>query len=102
MARRRDRYLRRRKKTVIVLAEYGLPADHAERQRLLAETADHFAGSDASKTHPYDLRTWALTEKLPSGSYRPRPFSAGTAAGFQVKQKNRQEEQRKRQNSRRD
>jgi len=88
MARSRDRYLRRRKKTLSVLTEYGLmPADDAERKRLLAETVDHPAGSDIPKTDPYNLRLRALTGKLPLFQIGRALFHLGQRRGFKSNRK---------------
>jgi len=88
MSRSRDRYLRRRKKTLSVLTEYGLmPADNAERKRLLAETVDQPAGSDAVKTDPYNLRLRALTEKLPLTHIGRALFHIGQRRGFKSNRK---------------
>lgn len=86
--RMRDRYLRRRKKTLEVLTEYGLmPADEEQRKRLLRETEDHPAGSEASKTDPYNLRLRALSEMLPKEHIGRALFHLGQRRGFKSNRK---------------
>src|SRR5690606_35411770 len=64
MARRRDRYKRRRKAVIRTLVEYGLlPADPAARRALVAQTNDKRADQIANDV--YALRARALDEKLP-------------------------------------
>lgn len=63
MARRRDRYKRRRKAVLRTLTEYGLmPADPKARAALVAETSD--AKADQLAHDVYSLRARALDEKL--------------------------------------
>lgn len=64
MARRRDRYKRRRKAVLRTLTEYGLmPADPIARKVLVVETNDQKAAAPANDV--YALRKRALDEKLP-------------------------------------
>lgn len=64
MARRRDRYKRRRKAVLRTLTEYGLmPADPGARKALVAETNDGKAGD--TENNVYALRARALDERLP-------------------------------------
>ncbi|MEX0957299.1 MAG: type II CRISPR RNA-guided endonuclease Cas9 [Rhizobiaceae bacterium] len=63
MARRRDRYLRRRKALLRTLTEYGLmPEDTAARKRLIGETNDRGIGQAVNNV--YALRARALDEEL--------------------------------------
>lgn len=63
MARRRDRYKRRRKAVLRTLTEYGMmPADPRARAALVAETGD---SRQAVSNDVYSLRRRALDEKLP-------------------------------------
>ena len=63
MARRRDRYKRRRKAVLRTLTEYGLmPADPAARKALVAETND--GRCDEHPNDIYALRARALDEQL--------------------------------------
>lgn len=63
MARRRDRYKRRRKAVLRTLTEYGMmPADPRARAALVAETGD---SGQAVSNDVYSLRRRALDEKLP-------------------------------------
>ena len=63
MARRRDRYKRRRKAVLRTLTEYGLmPADLRARAALVAETND--AGHGEAANDVYALRARALDERL--------------------------------------
>ncbi len=64
IARRRDRYKRRRKAVLRTLTEYGLmPADLVTRKALVAQMNDRRAEEEASDV--YALRARALDEKLP-------------------------------------
>src|SRR5690606_24944377 len=64
MARRRDRYKRRRKAVLRTLTEYGLmPRDPQARAALVAETND--AKSEEQANDVYALRARALDQKLP-------------------------------------
>lgn len=80
MARRRDRYKRRRKAVLRVLTEYGLMPDTPEaRRNLVAET------NDAKARIPrdvYALRTRALDEKLPLFDIGRALFHLNQRRGF--------------------
>lgn len=95
MRRMRDRYIRRRAKSLSVLTEYGLmPAEKHERSRLLLETADKPKPRDsealpnaADKTDPYNLRARALTEELPLHHIGRALFHLSQRRGFKSNRK---------------
>lgn len=87
-SRMRDRYLRRRKRTLDKLIGYGLlPEDKAERDKILLETNDKPAGSTDKKTDPYSLRARALEEKLPLAYVARALFHIGQRRGFKSNRK---------------
>ncbi|WP_245958470.1 type II CRISPR RNA-guided endonuclease Cas9 [Pelagibacterium sediminicola] len=85
MARRRDRYKRRRKAVLRVLAEYGLMPDTPEaRRRLVAETNDRKSGVPQDV---YALRARALDEKLPLFHVGRALFHLNQRRGFKSNRK---------------
>ena len=87
-SRMRDRYLRRRKRTLDKLIGYGLlPEDKAERDKILLETNDKPSGSRDKKTDPYSLRARALEEKLPLAYVARALFHIGQRRGFKSNRK---------------
>ena len=87
-SRMRDRYLRRRKRTLDKLISYGLlPEDKAERDKILLETNDKPSGSTDKKTDPYSLRARALEEKLPLAYVARALFHIGQRRGFKSNRK---------------
>ena len=85
MARRRDRYKRRRKAVLRVLAEYGLMPDTPEARRaLVAETNDRKGGVPRDV---YALRAQALEEKLPLHHIGRALFHLNQRRGFQSNRK---------------
>ena len=87
-SRMRDRYLRRRKRTLDKLIGYGLlPEDKAERDKILLETNDKPSGSTDKKTDPYSLRARALEEKLPLAYVARALFHIGQRRGFKSNRK---------------
>jgi len=90
MARRRDRYKRRRKATLRTLGEFGLmPTEIAAQKALLLETSDQ---SDATRadgplTDPYNLRLRALSEKLPLSHIGRALFHLNQRRGFKSNRK---------------
>jgi len=86
MARRRDRYKRRRKAVLRTLAEFGLmPDTDAARKALVAETNDRAA--DQVATHVYALRARALEEKLPLFHIGRALFHLNQRRGFKSNRK---------------
>jgi len=86
MARRRDRYKRRRKAVLRTLSEYGLmPADARARAALVAETNDAAAGAVAHDV--YALRARALDEKLPLHHVGRALFHLQQRRGFKSNRK---------------
>lgn len=87
-SRMRDRYLRRRKRTLDKLIGYGLlPEDKAARDKILLETNDKPSGSTDKKTDPYSLRARALEEKLPLAYVARALFHIGQRRGFKSNRK---------------
>ena len=87
-SRMRDRYLRRRKRTLDKLIGYGLlPEDKAERDKILLETNDKPSGSRDKNTDPYSLRARALEEKLPLAYVARALFHIGQRRGFKSNRK---------------
>ena len=87
-SRMRDRYLRRRKRTLDKLIGYGLlPEDKTERDKILLETNDKPSGSTDKKTDPYSLRARALEEKLPLAYVARALFHIGQRRGFKSNRK---------------
>lgn len=89
MARRRERYKRRRKAVLRTLSEYGLmPADTAGRQALLRETRDRSPkAEEAVLTDVYNLRARALNEKLPLHHIGRAIFHLDQRRGFKSNRK---------------
>lgn len=90
MARRRDRYKRRRKATLRTLGEYGLmPTDAAAQKALLRETSDQSdeARTGGPRTDPYNLRLRALSEKLPLAHLGRVFFHLNQRRGFKSNRK---------------
>lgn len=86
MARRRDRYKRRRKAVLRTLSEYGLmPADPKARAALVAETGDAKTGTQANDV--YTLRARALDEKLPLHHIGRALFQLQQRRGFKSNRK---------------
>lgn len=86
MARRRDRYKRRRKAVLRTLTEYGLmPSDPRARQALLAETNDARSGQVANDV--YSLRARALDERLPLHHIGRALFHLQQRRGFKSNRK---------------
>lgn len=86
MARRRDRYKRRRKAVLRTLGEYGLmPANPKARAALVAETND--AKSDRRANDVYALRARALDEKLPLHHIGRALFHLQQRRGFKSNRK---------------
>ena len=86
MARRRDRYKRRRKAVLRTLSEYGLmPADPKARAALVAETSD--ARPDRPANDVYALRARALDEKLPLHHIGRALFHLQQRRGFKSNRK---------------
>lgn len=86
MARRRDRYKRRRKAVLRTLTEYGLmPADPRARADLVAETNDAAPGAVARDV--YALRARALDEKLPLHHLGRALFHLQQRRGFKSNRK---------------
>lgn len=86
MARRRDRYKRRRKAVLRTLSEYGLmPADPKARAALVAETQDAKEGEQANDV--YALRARALDEKLPLHHIGRALFHLQQRRGFKSNRK---------------
>ena len=87
-SRMRDRYLRRRKRTLDKLIGYGLlPEDKAARDKILLETNDKPSGSRDKNTDPYSLRARALEEKLPLAYVARALFHIGQRRGFKSNRK---------------
>lgn len=85
MARRRDRYKRRRKAVIRTLIEYGLmPDDPVARRALVAETNDKRAGLP---NDVYALRARALDEKLPLRHIGRALFHLNQRRGFKSNRK---------------
>lgn len=90
MARRRDRYKRRRKAVLRTLTEYGLmPAEPKARQALLAETSDRSPQEvvERALTDVYNLRARALSEKLPLHHIGRALFHLNQRRGFKSNRK---------------
>jgi CRISPR-associated endonuclease Csn1 len=86
MARRRDRYKRRRRAVLNTLAEYGLMPNTVEARRaLVAETNDRKAGEIAANV--YALRARALDEKLPLHHLGRALFHLNQRRGFKSNRK---------------
>jgi len=86
MARRRDRYKRRRKAVLRTLSEYGLmPADPKARAALVAETGDAKEGQQASDV--YTLRARALDTRLPLHHIGRALFHLQQRRGFKSNRK---------------
>lgn len=86
MARRRDRYKRRRKAVLRTLTEYGLmPADPRARAALVAETND--AGHGGPANDVYALRARALDERLPLHHIGRALFHLQQRRGFKSNRK---------------
>ncbi|HEY4201337.1 MAG TPA: type II CRISPR RNA-guided endonuclease Cas9 [Devosiaceae bacterium] len=86
MARRRDRYKRRRKAVIRTLIEYGLmPDTPAARRALVAETNDRAAGAVAADV--YALRARALDERLPLHHVGRALFHLNQRRGFKSNRK---------------
>lgn len=86
MARRRDRYKRRRKAVIRTLIEFGLmPDDAAARRALVAETNDRAPGQVAADV--YALRARALDEKLPLFHIGRALFHLNQRRGFKSNRK---------------
>jgi CRISPR-associated endonuclease Csn1 len=86
MARRRDRYKRRRKAVLRTLTEYGLmPADPRARADLVAETNDAAPGNAANDV--YNLRKRALYAELPPFHLGRAFFHLQQRRGFQSNRK---------------
>lgn len=87
-SRMRDRYKRRRQKTLSKLIEYGLlPQDKASREKIILETNDHSTAVTSEKTDPYSLRARALNEKLPLEYVARALFHLGQRRGFKSNRK---------------
>lgn len=87
-SRMRDRYKRRRQRTLSKLIEYGLlPEDKALRDKILLETNDKPAGATEKRTDPYSLRARALDEKLPLEHVARALFHLGQRRGFKSNRK---------------
>ncbi|MFU0504224.1 type II CRISPR RNA-guided endonuclease Cas9 [Pseudaminobacter sp. NGMCC 1.201702] len=90
MAKRRDRYKRRRKAVIRTLVEYGLmPADPADRKALLAETSDRSPDAviDRVLADVYNLRARGLDEKLPLFHIGRAFFHLNQRRGFKSNRK---------------
>lgn len=88
MARRRDRYLRRRQSMLRTLSEFGLmPEDKAERQKLVRELGDRPKESGIASDVPYALRRRALDEKLPLFQIGRALFHLNQRRGFKSNRK---------------
>lgn len=90
MARRRDRYKRRRKAVIRTLVEYGLlPADPHARKALLAETNDRSPKDAVGRalTDVYNLRARALDEELPLFHIGRALFHLNQRRGFKSNRK---------------
>lgn len=90
MARRRDRYKRRRKAVIRTLVEYGLmPADAHARKALLAETNDRSPKDAVGRalTDVYNLRARALDEELPLFHIGRALFHLNQRRGFKSNRK---------------
>ncbi|RUM98458.1 type II CRISPR RNA-guided endonuclease Cas9 [Pseudaminobacter arsenicus] len=90
MARRRDRYKRRRKAVLRTLTEYGLmPADQQARKELLAETSDRSPREavEQALADVYNLRARALSEKLPLHHIGRALFHLNQRRGFKSNRK---------------
>lgn len=90
MARRRDRYKRRRKAILRTLTEYGLmPADPDQRKALLRETSDRSPSEAVERalTDVYNLRARALVEKLPLHHIGRALFHLNQRRGFKSNRK---------------
>lgn len=86
LARRRDRYKRRRKAVLRTLAEYGLMPSHPQaRAALLAETNDAKHGQVANDV--YALRARALDERLPLHHIGRALFHLQQRRGFKSNRK---------------
>ncbi|WP_404403417.1 type II CRISPR RNA-guided endonuclease Cas9 [Pelagibacterium halotolerans] len=86
MARRRERYKRRRRAVIRTLAEYGLMPDTPEaRKTLVAETNDRTTGGIPSDV--YALRARALDEKLPLHLVGRALFHLNQRRGFKSNRK---------------
>ncbi len=86
MARRRDRYKRRRKAVVRTLTEFGLmPPDPKARAALVAETNDAAAGQMSHDV--YALRARGLDEKLPLHHIGRALFHLQQRRGFKSNRK---------------
>lgn len=86
MARRRDRYLWRRKALLRTLTEYGLmPADTNARKRLVEETNDRPAGEQTNDV--YTLRARALDDELPPYHVGRVLFHLNQRRGFKSNRK---------------
>lgn len=87
-SRMRDRYKRRRQRTLSKLIEYGLlPEDKALRDKIVLETNDKSAAATEKKTDPYSLRARALDEKLPLEHVARALFHLGQRRGFKSNRK---------------
>ncbi len=90
MARRRDRYKRRRKAVLRTLVDYGLmPADPKARQALLQETNDKTprVAAERALADVYNLRARALSEKLPLHHVGRALFHLNQRRGFKSNRK---------------
>lgn len=90
MARRRDRYKRRRNAVLRTLTEYGLmPAEPRARQALLAETNDRSPKETVERAlaDVYNLRARALSEKLPLHHVGRALFHLNQRRGFKSNRK---------------
>ncbi|WP_187969606.1 type II CRISPR RNA-guided endonuclease Cas9 [Aquibium microcysteis] len=86
MARRRDRYKRRRKAVLRTLTEYGLmPSDPGARAALVAETND--ARRDRPANDVYALRARGLDERLPLHHLGRALFHLQQRRGFKSNRK---------------
>ncbi|WP_297323364.1 type II CRISPR RNA-guided endonuclease Cas9 [uncultured Bartonella sp.] len=84
----RDRYKRRRQRTLSKLIDYGLlPEDEKAREKIILETNDHTVSSRADKTDPYSLRARTLNEKLPLEHVARALFHLGQRRGFKSNRK---------------
>lgn len=84
--RRRDRYLKRRKRLLALLTDNGLmPADPAERKKLLKETSDSVGGN--LETSVYALRARALDKALTPHELGRVLFQLNQRRGFKSNRK---------------
>lgn len=86
MRRRRDRYLKRRKRLLALLTDCGLmPADEGERRALVRETSDETGGD--SSTSVFGLRAKALDSALEPYQLGRALFHLNQRRGFKSNRK---------------